>query len=179
MNNDNEAKLVERNEFESKLAVFVGFVEEEAARIDEEKRGLRRRDGSRKMQCALFLKQLLPKSPDEDLSRAIKALAKIVETDHVTDDMRSMASKLLEGKHSFDREQQIEHIKEENYKLSEALRAERARMREGIEKLKQSRILIIESNAGGKRKTEGYHQGLRDAAKIISTPLLEQENKNI
>ena len=49
---------LEKNRFESLLAQFISFVEEEGKRIDEEVKGAHRRDGGRKIQCSLFLKQL-------------------------------------------------------------------------------------------------------------------------
>lgn len=48
----------EKNSFEALLSIFVSFVEEEARRIDEERHGLRRRDGGRVMQSSIFLTQL-------------------------------------------------------------------------------------------------------------------------
>lgn len=46
-------------ERETLLAKFVDFVESKAIRIDEERRGARRRDGGRKVSCSIFLDQLL------------------------------------------------------------------------------------------------------------------------
>lgn len=52
-------EMTEHSKFASYLAQFLSFVEDEANRIDEERRGAYRRDGGRKMQSALYLKQLI------------------------------------------------------------------------------------------------------------------------
>lgn len=62
-------KVVEENTLVSYLAVFIDFVEEESKRIDEERCGLHRKDGGRKLQCSIFLtrfiKQLLQKQREQ------------------------------------------------------------------------------------------------------------------
>ena len=49
----------EKARHEAQLAVFIDFVDDEAKRIDEERRGAIRRDGGRIMACSIFLKQFL------------------------------------------------------------------------------------------------------------------------
>ncbi len=50
---------------EAMLAVFVEFVEQEAHRIDEERRGAYRRDGGRIMRSSIFLDQFLSTTKQE------------------------------------------------------------------------------------------------------------------
>lgn len=52
-------KVVKDNTFVTYLSVFIDFVEGESKRIDEERRGLNRKDGGRKMQCSIFLTQFI------------------------------------------------------------------------------------------------------------------------
>lgn len=49
---------IEEQLFKARLARFVEFVEKEASRIDEERRGLHRRDGGRVLSCTIFLSEL-------------------------------------------------------------------------------------------------------------------------
>jgi hypothetical protein len=52
-------EMTEKHRFESYLAVFIDFLEKEAKRIDEERRGARRRDGGRVITSSIFLKQFI------------------------------------------------------------------------------------------------------------------------
>lgn len=71
--------LEKKHKFETYLAIFIEFVEHEAKRIDEENRGLHRKDGGRRMQCHLFLQQLIDQlllSKDAELAAEIEKLKK-------------------------------------------------------------------------------------------------------
>lgn len=72
----------EESRFEAVLAIFIDFVEEEARRIDEERRGARRRDGGRMVQCSIFLRQLLSQTEEHIYKDVEEKFREVWKLDH-------------------------------------------------------------------------------------------------
>lgn len=67
-------ETIQKAREEAFLAQFIAFVESEASRIDEERHGLRRRDGGRKLSCMIFMRQFLTAHDREKAGEVMRRL---------------------------------------------------------------------------------------------------------